>query len=86
MDENNVEGAYIVNYKCANGLGVYTMAPKNFIDPNGDAGVDDIIADTDVNAPVEYFNLNGVQVSGDNLTPGLYITRQGNTVAKKIIK
>lgn len=86
VDANNVEGAYIVNYKCANGLGVYTMAPKDFIDPNGDAGVDNIIADTDVNAPVEYFNLNGVQVSGDNLTPGLYITRQGNTVAKRIIK
>lgn len=83
-DENGVEGAYILLYKCMNGFGVYTMAPKEWIDPNGDAGVEDIIAD-DNNAPVEYFNLNGVKVNGD-LAPGLYITRQGNKVAKKVVK
>ena len=85
-DDNNVEGAYILSYKCANGFGVYTFAPKEWKDPNGEAGgVSDIVADDNDNAPVEYFNLNGVKVSGD-LTPGLYITRQGNKVAKQIVK
>lgn len=36
-------------------------------------------------APVEYFNLNGVRVS-DNLTPGIYIRRQGSTTTKILVK
>lgn len=35
-----------------------------------------------VNAPVEYYNMNGVRVSGDNLPAGVYIRRQGNNVVK----
>lgn len=83
-DENNVEGAYILTYKCKNGMGVYTMAPEAWVDPNN--GVEGIIADDNNNAPVEYFNLNGVAVSADNLTPGLYITRQGAKASKVVIK
>jgi hypothetical protein len=50
------------------------------------AGVDNITVDSNSNAPVEYFNLNGVRVNGDNLTPGLYIRRQGNKTTKVIKK
>ena len=46
------------------------------------AGVEDIVVSE--NAPVEYFNLQGVRV--DNPTKGLYITRQGNKVAKVVVK
>lgn len=83
-DENGVEGAYLLTYKCCNGVGVYTVAPENWIDPYANA-VNDIVAD-DVNAPVEYFNLNGVAVDADNLTPGLYITRQGSKANKVVVK
>ncbi len=38
----------------------------------------------DENAPVEYFNLQGVRVA--NPENGLYIRRQGNTVTKVIVK
>ncbi len=38
----------------------------------------------DANAPVEYFNIQGVRV--DNPANGLFIRRQGNTVTKVIIK
>lgn len=38
------------------------------------------------NAPVEFFNLQGVRVSGDALTPGLYIRRQGSATAKILVK
>lgn len=38
------------------------------------------------NAAVQYFNLNGVQVKAENLTPGLYIVRQGNKVSKQVIR
>lgn len=38
----------------------------------------------DVNAPVEYFDLNGIRVNADNLKKGIYIKRQGNKVTKII--
>lgn len=34
----------------------------------------------------EYYHINGVKVSGDNLTPGLYIKVQGARVTKLIVK
>ena len=37
-------------------------------------------------APIEYYNLHGVKVNADNLTPGIYITRQGNKTAKVLVK
>lgn len=40
----------------------------------------------DENAETQYFNLNGVQVKAENLTPGLYIVRQGNKVSKQVIR
>ncbi len=37
-------------------------------------------------APIEYYNLYGIKVDANNLTPGLYITRQGNKTSKVLIK
>lgn len=37
-------------------------------------------------AAAEYFNLQGVGVDADNLTPGIYVRRQGNKVTKVIVK
>lgn len=48
------------------------------------AGIGSINADN--NAPVEYYNIQGVRISESNLTPGLYIKRQGNIVKKVILK
>ncbi len=42
-----------------------------------DASVTDL--DVDTAAPVHYFNLQGIEVSADALTPGIYIRRQGTT-------
>lgn len=50
-----------------------------------DAGVADIVID-DENAPVEFYNLNGVRVNSDNLVPGLYIRRQGAKASKIIVR
>lgn len=49
----------------------------------GNGGVEGIEADN-ANAPVEYYNLQGVRV--DNPTNGLYIRRQGNEVTKVIVR
>lgn len=36
--------------------------------------------------PIEYYNLHGVKIEADNLTPGIYITRQGNKTSKILVK
>ncbi len=46
------------------------------------AGVDDIVVDE--NAPVEYYNLQGIRV--ENPTSGLYIKRQGNKAVKILVR
>ncbi len=62
-----------------------TLEVKNFIvkGKKNTSGIDGIEAVTD-NAPVEYFNLQGVRV--DNPAAGLFIRRQGNKVTKVIIR
>ena len=50
----------------------------------GGSGIAGIAADE--NAPVQYYNLNGMQVSADNMTPGVYVRRQGNTAVKVLVK
>ena len=46
-------------------------------------GVDDILSD-DANAPVEYYNLQGVRVA--NPESGLYIRVQGKKATKVLVK
>jgi len=49
------------------------------------SGVENIVAgQEDANAPVEYYNLNGVRVN--NPSSGLYIVRQGTKVSKVVIR
>ena len=48
------------------------------------SGIGNVTVDTE--APVEYYNINGMRVDGDNLQSGLYIRRQGNTVTKVLVK
>lgn len=52
---------------------------------NVSTGVENVTINFD-DSDTMYFNLNGVPVNADNLTPGLYIVRQGNKVTKQIIK
>lgn len=55
--------------------------------PDSTTGITDITVDVDnSNAPVEFYNLQGVRVSGDNLTPGIYVRRQGSAVSKVLVK
>ena len=50
--------------------------------PGDLTGIESVGAE-DVEAPVEYYNLQGVKV--DNPSNGLYIKRQGNKVTKVIL-
>ena len=60
---------------------VYTTEP--FANPGGTVGITDI--EIDNSAAAEYYNLQGVRMEGE-LTPGLYIRRQGNKATKVIVK
>lgn len=54
------------------------------INGSGTSAIESIAADFDANAPVEYFNMQGVRVAEP--TTGLYIVRQGNKVSKQLIR
>ncbi len=48
------------------------------------SGIANVIADDNANAPVEYFNLQGIRV--ENPTTGIYVRRQGSNVTKVLVK
>ncbi len=53
---------------------------------NTPSGVENIEATDNAIYPVEWYNLHGIRVNGDNLVPGIYIRRQGNEVQKIMIR
>lgn len=54
-------------------------------DSDNQGGVDNVIADSDVNAPVEYFNLQGMRVANPEAGQ-LVIKRQGKAVSKIVVR
>lgn len=86
----------------ANGLAAYELAPREGVNyyagnikkmtantlsylAKTSSGIEDVtVADTEVTR--EYFNLQGMRVHAENLTPGLYIVRQGDTATKVLVK
>lgn len=48
-------------------------------------GIMDIFGD-DNDAPVEFFNIQGVKIPAENLLPGIYIMRRGQKTAKIYVK
>lgn len=58
-----------------------------FDEDEAESGIDIITVDPETgNAPVEYFDLRGVKVNGNNRIPGIYIVRQGAKTYKVIVK
>lgn len=52
----------------------------------GNSAISDIAVEADSNAPVRYYNLQGIEMPVENLPAGIYIRRQGNTSTKVIVK
>lgn len=74
-DATGKHGAYVFTYKTGNGFAYYLFAEEGF-----SAGIDEITADN--NAPVEYFNIQGMRVA--NPENGVFIRRQGSVVTKVV--
>lgn len=49
------------------------------------AGVENAVITEANNAPVEYFNLQGIRINRENAANGVYIRRQGNEVSKIVL-
>jgi len=82
------QGCGFAAYALCNENPVSTVAaPEALVIRGSAAGVEDVTVDAeDPNAPVEYYNLNGIKVNGDNLIPGIYIKRQGKKVEKILVR
>lgn len=80
--QNNPTTSCVRN-NCNQPLYVQGIKVFTYTNTNGGSGVNDLVID-DENAPVEYFNLQGMKVAGDQ--PGLYIRRQGSKTTKVVVK
>lgn len=61
----------------------------SFGENGGMTGIGNVNGDADSvdpAAPVEFYNLQGVRVPADRLTPGIYIRRQGNKATKVAVR
>ena len=66
---------------------VTTPALATDIIKGGSSAVEDLYDEAvDAEAPVLYYNLQGIQVAADNLTPGVYVRVQGKNATKVVIK
>lgn len=96
VDANNVD-IYVYNcaYKHNNYAAVGAIAGAMLRVSNGEiqyeapyegtqSGIEDVIADEDLDAPVIFYNLQGVEVK--NPSAGIYIRRQGNHATKVLVK
>ncbi|GFI52941.1 Ig-like domain-containing protein [Duncaniella muris] len=80
-----IAGVEAGTYDVTGVVAIYREKPQFYVtgyEKVVDTGIADIVADE--NAPVEYFNLQGIRV--ENPENGLYIRRQGNKVTKVIVK
>lgn len=66
-------------YVPGNGLCAYDIVDTSI------SGIEDVDLEKN-NVPAEYYNLQGVKLSGENLAPGIYIKKQGENVSKIIIR
>lgn len=80
-DGDKTRKVYNIYFRSENGAN-YRITWESKADQSGIA---DVITDSE-NAPAEWFTLQGVRVSGENLAPGIYIKRQGSKTVKVLVK
>ncbi|MCM1163463.1 MAG: hypothetical protein NC339_04360 [Muribaculaceae bacterium] len=71
-------------YATSNNGGPLTNSVRKVFGNYSNSGISAIVADE--NATVEYYNLQGQRVASGNLTPGLYIRRQGEKAVKVMVR
>lgn len=74
----------LTNVKIDLTIDMETLQTGSIMLTAGVVGVDNVNAVE--NAPVEFFNLQGIRVNAETLTPGIYIRRQGASASKVLVK
>lgn len=59
---------------------------EGYIQFNDWAGINGVTVVENENAPVEYYNLQGMRINNVENNPGLYIRKQGDKATKVYVK
>lgn len=78
-DNKFVKGGYVDNATPTDEDVVLMPVYVYVSSSNNSTGVEEITINED-DSDTMYFNLNGVRINAENITPGIYIVRQGNKV------
>lgn len=66
---------------------VSVPAKAEYVITGTTTGIEDIATDLEQqDAPAVYYNLQGIQVDAENMTPGVYVKVQGKTSTKVVVK
>lgn len=84
-DNKFVKGGYVDNATPTDEDVVLMPVYVYVSSSNNSTGVEEITINED-DSDTMYFNLNGVRINAENITPSIYIVRQGNKVSKKVIR
>lgn len=84
-DNKFVKGGYVDNATPTDEDVVLMPVYVYVSSSNNSTGVEEITINED-DSDTMYFNLNGVRINAENITPGIYIVRQGKKVSKKVIR
>lgn len=82
-DITTLESSGDSSFRISGGGDGFVITKVVLVYPQASA-IRDVFTEVDENAPVEYFNLQGIRV--ENPENGLYIKRQGNKVTKVLVK
>ncbi|MDE5942239.1 MAG: hypothetical protein K2H14_09025, partial [Muribaculaceae bacterium] len=87
LSGNEAEVTHTFNYNVApvynHGAGIIGNEATASLELSGIEVIDIDKADT---ASTRYFNLQGMRVAAENLTPGIYIAVRGETISKVMLK
>lgn len=71
-------GQYRIFVGAYNGDKAYVISSSTYVvNIEEDAGTDTVTTDENASQPTRYYNLQGVEVSPENMSSGIYILRQG---------
>ena len=82
----NATNEVVQGYALPSTEAVVTPAAAKYAFNTSKVGINKVAVDNDANAPVEYYNLQGIKVDANNLTPGIYVKVQGKTATKVLVK
>lgn len=80
-------GRYRMIVGAYSGNSAYSISTSSyFVDIKENAGIEDIIPDTDNSSATRYYDLRGIEIQAADIRPGIYLVRRGNKSSLTLIK